>query len=61
MLGFELLLLFLEVVEAPDKFKLALLTNSMNFQAFVADYHNKEIKFRSTVVSFFSSFIRYLR
>lgn len=51
MLGFELLLLFLETIETPDKFKLALLTTSLNFQAFVTDYHNREIKFSSTVIS----------
>lgn len=55
MLGFELLLLFLEVIGTPDKFKLAILTTSLNFPAFVPDYHNREIKFTNTVVSLPSS------
>jgi hypothetical protein len=51
MLGFELLLLFLEVIGSPDKFKLALLSASMNFPAFMQDYHNRDIKFPTTTVS----------
>lgn len=50
MLGFELLLLFFEVIGSPDKVKLALLTASVNFPAFVQDFH-VNVKFPSTVIS----------
>lgn len=51
MLGFELLLLFLEVMGTPDKFKLALLTASMNFPSFVHDFYNRDVKFPHPIVS----------
>jgi hypothetical protein len=58
MLGFELLLFFLEVIGTPDKFKLALLTASVNFSAFVHDFHNRDVKFPHPMVSlqYFISF-----
>jgi hypothetical protein len=51
MLGFELLLLFLEIIGTPDKFKLALLTASVNFTSFVHDFHNRDVKFPHPMVS----------
>lgn len=57
MLGFELLLLFLEVIGTPDKVKLTLLTASMNFATFVQDFHNRDVKFPATVVSFFIFYV----
>lgn len=52
MMGFELLLLYLDALQTTDKFKLAFLPSSLNFLPFVVDYSNRDIRFKTSVISF---------